>query len=242
MTKINSILSERLKQQESQPKMANLAKKSSSGALNSFSSMFAISELNENEKLELLDLLEKFSLENSNTEEDLKVLSSLTVEVKSINNQAALLHGERIKKAQLLLKAYQEGAFSAWLMKVYGNRQTPYNFLQYYEFYLNVSKELHPLVESMPRQVVYALASRDGSIEKKELVVKESKGKSKQELLNHIRQTFPLAKTDKRRHNTFITLLNHLHKALPIVTNIEMDKQQREAILSLLLNLKARVE
>lgn len=242
MTKINSILSERLKSQEGQPKMASLAKKSSSGALTSFSGMFGITELSEGEKHELSDLLERFSTIDCNTQQDLKVLSSITLEVKAINNQAALLHGERIQKAQTLLKNYQEGAFTAWMMRVYGNRQTPYNFLQYYEFYLAISKDLHPIVESMPRQVVYTLASRDGSIEKKEMVVKESQGKTKQELLSRIRQAFPLSKHDKRAYNSFFSLLNILQKALPIASSIDFDKHQKEAVLSLLTNIKSRIE
>jgi hypothetical protein len=242
MTKINSILSERLKSQEGQPKMASLAKKSSTGALTSFSGMFGVTELSEGEKLELSDLLERFSLDACNIEQDLKALSSITLEVKAINNQAALLHGERIKKAQALLKSYQEGAFTAWLMRVYGNRQTPYNFLQYYEFYLAISKDLHPIVETLPRQVVYTLASRDGEIEKKETVVKEAPGKSKQELLTHIRNTFPLSRHDKRAYNSFFTLLNILQKALPIASSIDLDKQQKEAILSLLTNIKSRIQ
>ena len=242
MTKINSILSERLKSQEGQPKMASLAKKSSTGALTSFSGMFGTSELSEGEKLELSDLLQRFSNEDCDTERDLKDLSSITIEVKATNNQAALLHGERIKKAQSLLKSYQEGAFTAWLMRVYGNRQTPYNFLQYYEFYLAISKELHPIIESMPRQVVYTLASRDGTIEKKEMVVKTAPGKTKQELLSHIRQTFPLSRHDKRASSSFFSLLNLLQKALPIASSIDMDKHQKEAVLSLLTNIFSRVE
>jgi hypothetical protein len=127
-------------------------------------------------------------------------------------------------------------------MRVYGNRQTPYNFLQYYEFYLAISKDLHPIVETLPRQVVYTLASRDGEIEKKETVVKEAPGKSKQELLTHIRNTFPLSRHDKRAYNSFFTLLNILQKALPIASSIDLDKQQKEAILSLLTNIKSRIQ
>lgn len=77
----------------------------------------------------------QFSSGEGNLTLDLAELSLITSEVKAINNQAAILHGERIKKAQTLLKSYQEGAFSAWLNATYGNRQTPYNLMQYYEFF-----------------------------------------------------------------------------------------------------------
>lgn len=242
MAKINSILSERLKQQDHQPKMTNLAQKSSSGALTTFSGMFALSELTLDEKSELSELLQKYAHETSEIETDLKYLSSLTMEVKAINNQAALLHGERIQKAQTILKNYQDGAFTAWLLNVYGNRQTPYNFLQYYEFFIAVSKELHPIIENMPRQIVYKLASREGSIEKKEVLVKESKGKTKQEILEQIKKTFPLKEEDRRSSSSYITLLNILQKALPIVSSLKLDKSQKEAVLSLLSNLHARVK
>lgn len=222
--------------------MASLAKKSSSGSLNSFSGMFAVTDLSDSEKEDLYSLLQRYSNEECDPSTDLNTLSSITLEVKAINNQAALLHGERIKKAQLLLKSYQEGAFTAWLMRVYGNRQTPYNFLQYYEFYLAISKELHPLIESMPRQAVYALASRDGSLEKKELVIKSASGKTKQELLTHIREIFPLARDDKRSTPSFITLLNALNRALPLASSLNMSKSQRETVLALLSTLQARLK
>ena len=41
-------------------------------------------------------------------EEDKEALYSLTAEIKSIHNQSIILHGERIKKAQEILKKYVE--------------------------------------------------------------------------------------------------------------------------------------
>ena len=86
---------------------------------------------------------------------DLEFLTTITSEVKAINNQAIILHGERIKQCtRTFLTKYRDGAFSAWLISTYGNRQTPYNFLQYYEFYQSLNLELQKRMDDMPRQVV----------------------------------------------------------------------------------------
>ena len=47
------------------------------------------------------------------------------------------------KERKTILKNYRDGAFSAWLIATYGNRQTPYNFLQYYELYITLPEHLH---------------------------------------------------------------------------------------------------
>src|SRR6185437_1917846 len=111
---------------------------------------------------------------------------------------AAILHGERIKQAQEILKKYRDGAFSAWLIAAYGNRQTPYNFLQYYELYQQLPQKLHSKLDEMPRQAVYTLASRSAPLEKKEAVIGNYQGQPKQELLALIRKLFPLHEADKR--------------------------------------------
>ena len=98
---------------------------------------------------------------------------SLTCEVKAINNQAAILHGERIKKAHQILTPYKDGAFTAWLISTYGNRQTPYNLMQYYEFCEAMPKNLREQIEWMPRQAVYVLATRTGEWKIKQEIVEK---------------------------------------------------------------------
>src|ERR1700677_3684402 len=116
MSKFNDLLNLRFKTKETQqPKMTALVERSNNGDLSSFSGVFRVMPLNDQEK------------------EDLEALTAITSEVKAITNQAVILHGERIKRAQEILKKYRDGAFTAWLFATYGNRQTPYNFLQYYE-------------------------------------------------------------------------------------------------------------
>jgi hypothetical protein len=203
MAKFSSLLSLRLKQKEPQnPKMTALAERSANGGLSSFSGIFQVMPLDEKEKNILSEILKNFQeYEGYDSEQDLKDLIHLTSEVKAITNQAILLHGERIKKAQTILKNYKEGAFTSWLILTYGNRQTPYNFLQYFEFCSQMPKDLQPKIDGMPRQAIYTLASRIGELDQKVNLVKNYNGETKNEILNIIRKEFPLDKDDKRLPN-----------------------------------------
>ncbi|MBX3718331.1 MAG: CT583 family protein [Parachlamydiales bacterium] len=218
MAKMNSLLTQRLKvATEKLSKMTNLVEMSSTGNLSSFSGVFRVSPLSEREQESLQQILDHFREEAQEISEDLTELSAITAEVKAINNQAIILHGERIQKAQTILKKYRDGAFSAWLVATYGNRQTPYNFLQYYELYTSLPHTLHSKLDEMPRQAVYSLASREGSFDQKQEIVASYRGQPKQELLSLIRQTFPLAESDKRAQNLgdfAISSLKRLHLQL----------------------------
>jgi hypothetical protein len=200
MSKVNDLLFNRFRQKFS--KMTELAEISSKGNLSSFAGVFKVSPLTPQEKEDLEALLNDYKSESAYTiSDDLLTLSSLTSEIKAINNQAAILHGERIQKAQEILKKYRDGAFSAWLVNTYGNRQTPYNFLQYYEFYLQLPATLHLKLDEMPRQAIYTLASRDAPFEQKEEILKNYNGETKNEVLTLIRKTFPLEDRDGRKED-----------------------------------------
>lgn len=240
MSKINSLLSERMKSpKEKFSKMTNLAEMSSSGNLSSFSGVFRVSSLTAKEKEALEGILTIFRSEGKEIEEDLASLVAITSEVKAINNQAAILHGERIKKAQEILKGYRDGAFSAWLVATYGNRQTPYNFLQYYELYLALPQLLHPKLDEMPRQAVYILASRNGDLEKKEALVRNYQGQPKNELISQIRDTFPLSKNDKRAQNLAEVAISTLTKLCQTIDhpNFSPSKKQQKTLRHLLKSL-----
>jgi hypothetical protein len=219
MGKFNALLNLRLKQKSSQePKMNALADKTSKGDLSSFSGVFRISSLSSEERNTLTDILESHKEEETaDITNDLESLSSITSEIKAITNQAIILHGERIKKAQSILTNYKEGAFTTWLVSTYGNRQTPYNFLQYYEFYSALPQDLKLVMDKMPRQAIYTLASRSGDTERKKEIIKNYIGQPKQELLSIIRKLFPLEKEDKRASNIntqVITLLSRIKELI----------------------------
>lgn len=212
MSKVNSILDQRLGKAKGTAKMAALAVQRSEGQLSSFAGIFGGGKLPAEDQALIEEILVRYGDHDTADEEDLRDLTTLTSEVRAINNQAAILHGERIKRAQDLLKSYREGAFTAWLIAAYGNRQTPYNFLQYYLFYQAVPKPLHVQVESLPRQAVYTLASRQGDLEDKISLLQTCKGQTKEEILAKIRDTFPLKDKDLRHENIYKKSLNTLHR------------------------------
>ncbi|MCX6994509.1 MAG: CT583 family protein [Chlamydiae bacterium] len=198
MSQIKNILDLRMKGKE-QPKMAAMAERSMNGQSTNFSGVFTVSEITPLETDELRKILEKFTQDGGGITQDLFTLKILTSEIRAISNQSSLLHGERIKRAQDILKRYKEGAFSAWLQKAYGNRQTPYNFLQYFEFHSILSKEQRSLLEDLPRQAIYSLASRKIPLEDKLHLISHVKGQTKKQILTEMRMRFPLSEKDRRK-------------------------------------------
>lgn len=237
MSKFNDLLNLRFRQKES-AKMTALVEKSNNGNLSSFSGVFRVSSLNHEETAALEAILKNFRQNESfDISSDLRALGALTSEVKAITNQAVILHGERIKKAQEILKNYLDGAFTAWLYATYGNRQTPYNFLQYYEFYTQMPQTLHSKIDQMPRQVIYTLASRNGDPSKKEEIVKNYNGQTKQELLNLIRTEFPLNEFDKRLPNLTAQAITFMKKARellkkPLCVPSEAEKKTLQGLIA----------
>jgi len=244
MDNVNTLLSKRLKKSEKSSKMVEMAKKSATGNLTSFSGIFSVIELNENEKELLEAILEEYSTGKENVSVDLTSLISITSEVKAINNQAAILHGERIKNAQNILKKYREGAFTTWLIAAYGNRQTPYNFLQYYEFYSAMPKTLHPQIEAMPRQSIYTLASREGPLVKKQQIVEQYSGETKAEVMHLIRETFPLPVEDGRKENIGDGVKRSLERLITTIrsSRTTISKVQKRVIFEMLEEIYDLVE
>lgn len=213
MKKLDAELLERL-QKKNVTKMQLLIERSAQKEGNEVSPLLQTSPLNAKEESQLQEILSCNNVEDCDISSDLFELKKITSEVKAINSQAVILHGERIKRAQILLKKYREGAFSSWLLQTYGNRQTPYNFLQYYEFYSSLTGTLREKMLSMPKQAVYTLASRQGNQETKLNFIKEYQGETKKGLLTKIRDTFPLSQKDKRRENFSDKVINTLSRLI----------------------------
>jgi Uncharacterised protein family (UPF0137) len=244
MGKLNTILQERFRSKE-KPKMSELAEKTTEGKLTVFSGLFGNATLGDQEKEGLSQLLQKYALDPSHdVSGDLKALLAITSEVKAINNQAAILHGERIKKAQEILKQYRDGAFTAWLISAYGNRQTPYNFLQYFEFCQQVPKTLRPQIDAMPRQAVYTLASREGPLAQKEEIVRNYRGETKQQMITLIRATFPLHENDRRQEDLaegYVKQLQNMAKTFS-KANIKVSGRQKKILLNLLETIQSYIQ
>ena len=232
MADVKSMLSKRFeKSSDKITKMHQLAERRSKGDLSSFSGVFKVSELSEDEIVSIEQILIHYSAEKQEIGNDLEELSLITSEVRAISNQAIILHGERIKKAQEIFSFYKDGAFSAWLIATYGNRQTPYNFLQYYKFHSEFAKPLQERIENMPRQAIYTLASRNGTLKAKERFILGYRGQTKNELLTLIREKFPLSDKDRRKENVASGALQRLHALIDLLnrkTFIPTDEQKDE--------------
>lgn len=234
---LEDLLNQRFSSQTSHVKVKALAKESNDGVRSSFGGLFRALELTDSEKTNLEDLLNKFSLESeTDISKDFQELAQITSEVRAINNQAAMLHGERIMRAQKILKNYREGAFTAWLLAAYGNRQTPYNFLVYFEFFQNLPHELKPKAEAMPRQAVYVLATRNVPFEDKKAVVSSYSGQTKRQMLELIRDSFPLPEKDKRQTSCGEKIVHDLKAILHLYEkgHKSITKQEKSTIAGVL--------
>jgi len=240
MADMKTLLSERMKSSaDSSKKMNTLAQRSNTGELSGFSGVFKVAPLTELERQELRTILDKHKSLGQKTEIDYQDLMAITSEVKAINNQAIMLHGERIKRAQGVLKQYSEGAFTAWLSATYGNRQTPYNFLQYFEFYSTASPELREKIDVMPKQAIYTLASRAGAKDQKEKLVKEYKGENKKTILELIRKIFPIATYDRRGAKGVQIAISSLEQTLDTVKSTKLSQAEKTRIQDLLRKISS---
>ena len=235
MVKLESLLERRLFKSEEKPvKVRSLAERSNKGQLSGYSTLLGSSSISIEDKKALQELLSHYKKEETlSFTEDLEELSHLTQEVRSITQQSILLHGERIQKAQKLLSSYIDGAFSAWLITVYGNRQTPYNFLLYYQFYTMVEEPLRLVIEEMPKQAIYTLAGRDAPFSEKIELIRVHKGLKKEALLEEIRRRFPLKSNDKRKgRSTGAVLLESLRKIKTVlsINRDEMTEDEKKAL------------
>lgn len=229
MSTIEELLQERMQKKETH-KMKNLGERSGQGQLSTFGGLFPVSSLDAAEVEKLRLLLDVYAQEESQPERDLTTLLSITAEVKALNHQAALLHGERIQKVHTLLVGYREGAFTAWLIAVYGNRQTPYNLLRYYEFYQSFPKEQRAQFERVPRQAIYTLATREGTFERKQQFVMDYQNETKHALLTRIRSEFPLAAKDGRAEDAVGKLADSLETSMKTLCQLSQTLSRDEAL------------
>lgn len=197
---------------ERSSKIKTLAEESSSGAKSGFGGIFQVQRASDEQRKLLKSALQIYCPPKAQTfDGDVEKLMQLMLEVKAISHQALLLHGQRIQSAKEILSNYREGAFSTWLVNAYGNRQTPYNFLQYFEFFQALPEKHRPLVEKMPRQVVYQLASRKDHLLKKLALIERCAGLSARNFLQQLRRELPLKPLDQRRaRNAILALLERL--------------------------------
>lgn len=192
-------------QEKNSAKIRDLAERSASGSMSGFQGVFQVARADEQQAQQLAQCLAPFSPESGHLPvRDIEQLTQLLLEVQAISHQALLLHGERIRRAQQIMRAYREGAFSAWLIQAYGNRQTPYNLLKYYEFYHVLPKSYQARVESLPKQMVYQLASRQNPLSQKLALLDQLAHHPKRDYLPLLRRELPLPSRDGRKSSSSI--------------------------------------
>ncbi len=160
--------------------------------------------LSSKERTGLKSLIETYKKPDSKREanSDLDELSGISQEIKTIDAQSILLHGERIKKARDLLKDYKDGCFTKWMMLIYGTRARPYCFLNYFLFHQSLKPSLKRSLEEMPRSASYLLASRSGESVVKEAILKKYSGEKQKNLVSIIKNNFPLNDQDRRKKDS----------------------------------------
>jgi len=140
-------------------------------------------------------------------------LTKISEEIRSIQKQEVLLHGERISKAQNVLKNYKKGAFSYWLEMTYGNRRTPYNFFYYYSLYRLLHSNEKKLLQQMPPKIVYIIGGRRLEDKEKINFVKMNYNKSLKDLEKIILKKYSNTQKKDPTLGYLKTSLNFLKKA-----------------------------
>ena len=181
--------------------------------INAFSSLFSIQEVSEQEYSNLEQLLTEW--EGSSSESirlDVAQLSRITQEVKAIKKQEMLLIGERISLAREIFKKYKEKGFRQWLEFAFGSFKTGYNYLSFYDLYIEMPSELQDLLKEMPAKAAYILASKKGSIEQKAEIVKEHSKEPAEDIIASIHDLFGIETSKKKSSLTVDLVLDELEK------------------------------
>lgn len=241
MSKANALADHFLRQASNDEKPQRKKRKElvQSGPINSFRTLFDYKHLPEEESREIEDLLWTHASHEIVAEDqllrDAEQLQHLTAEIRAISKQGIILLGERIHKAQLILKRYGDGqgAFTQWLVSTFGNRRSAYNMLSYYEFYqILPDQQLKDQLKAMPVQAVYSLASRQGDLDVKFDIVRSYKGQRQKDLLVLIQQRLPLRDADARRAKGDPVPVEGLEKVCQTLETLgaHLDTQHRERI------------
>lgn len=148
-------------------------------------------------------------------ESNLTDLKNITAEIKAINRQGTVLIGERIQKANDLLKPYRDGTFTQWAEFALGSKRTAYNLLSYYRLYTDLpSHSLRECFRKLPQKAAYFLASKDVELEEKFKIIENYSDSSADELIMLIQDRFPTDLQDGRRKEANRKLLDAIEHGL----------------------------
>jgi hypothetical protein len=186
---------------------------------NAFKTIFNIQSLDHTDS----DLIEKLILENCDVEEEAqevtRQIQQITIEVRGILKEGALLLGERIYKAREILKRHNKNknSFTEWLKIAFSNsRSTAYNALSYYEFHsLLPSDHLKDLFRKCPHKAAYILSAREGGIAQKIDILRKHSHLKSEEIIDIIDEELPLPHSDQRkRQDNDLLLINKIRGCL----------------------------
>ena len=216
-----------------------MATQSGAGNRSGFSGIFSLVENSVKKEKELLEsMLKEYATDGVNITTDLHSLISITSEVKAINNQAAILHGERIKKAHAIPHPLPRRRF---FKLVDGRLRQPANALQF-----------HAVLRLLPYHAQNAAAANRVDAKTSHLHTRNQNrsggkeagdcginGETKTELLTRIRTEFPLDKLDKRRQKVGEGVIMSLKRLSDVLAQkpLTITREQKNTIYDLLAHV-----
>ena len=134
---------------------------------------------------------------------DIQKIKNITAEIRSISKQGVVLMGERVQRAQMILKSYKDGTFSQWLETTFGSKKTGYNVLAYFELYEKLSNDdIREMLKKIPLRAAYVIASRSGNTQVKEEIIRENYHLGHDEFVTIIQEKLPIATADRRAYKS----------------------------------------
>ncbi len=208
--------------------------------INAFSSLFSIQESTEQEIASLEKLLAEGEEIKGDFQVDVAQLARITQEVKAIKKQEMLLIGERIALAREIFRKYKEKSFRQWLESTFGSFKTGYNYLSFYDLYLEMSPSLQVLLKEMPAKAAYVLASKKISIEQKERIVEEHSKESARSIIASIHGLFGIDTSPKKTTATIDMVLQELEKQIGrlFLVSQKIGPRQKKKIAHLIKKLQ----
>lgn len=206
--------------------------------INSFSSLFDVQELSNDEK----ECLESFLITDNPEVEKLKIfdfkeLQKITQEVKAIKRQELILIGEKISLARDIFKKYKEKGFRDWLLSIFGSFKTGYNYLSFYDLYKLLPELLRNKLKLMPAKAAYILASKPGSIEQKAQIIEEHSKKPAQFIIDIICELYQKKPEKKSEIDKNLLLIEkNINKIFH--SNHKFSEHQKHRILKIIRELE----
>lgn len=213
-------------------------------AQNPIHSFFGVKPLDmlESNRIEqlLVNNYEPSLLDEDKVTQHVNEIKNLTSEIKGINKQAILLIGERIFKANQILKNYKDGTFMEWVDSVFDSRKTAYNILAYYELHQSLPIQSKENLKKISPTAAYVIASRKIPLEKKISFVNEYHDLKSQDMMLLIKEMFP-SKNQPTKTSLNLKLINVIQKSIQTLKERkeEINSDEKKLLESIIITLKS---